>query len=105
MDGTVRIASRKEIMHLPRWSRAFAGERKDHRFYELIEDTLKDGFSYGYFVVENGADVCAIQPYFILDQDLLQPPVYLGGNTGCERNGRRNLSSLSQCVCPIAPAV
>ena len=34
-------------MHLPRWSRAFAGERKDHRFYELIEDTLKDGFSYG----------------------------------------------------------
>jgi hypothetical protein len=71
MDGTVRIASRKEIMHLPRWSRAFAGERKDHRFYELIEDTLKDGFSYGYFVVENGADVCAIQPYFILDQDLL----------------------------------
>jgi hypothetical protein len=42
-----------------------------HRFCELIEDTLKDGFSYGYFVVENGPDVCAIQPYFILDQDLL----------------------------------
>ena len=44
-------------MHLPRWSRAFAGERKDHRFYELIEDTLKDGFSYGYFVVDDGADI------------------------------------------------
>ena len=67
----MRIASREEVVHLPRWSRAFAGERKDHRFYELIEDTLKDGFSYGYFVVENGADVCAIQPHFILDQDLL----------------------------------
>ena len=38
---------------------------------ELIEETLNDGFSYGYLVVENGADVCAIQPYFILDQDLL----------------------------------
>ena len=67
--ATVRIASRKEVVHLPRWSGAFAGERKDHRFYELVEDTLKDGFSYGYFVVSNGADVCAIQPYFILDQD------------------------------------
>ena len=38
---------------------------------ELIEETLNDGFSYGYLVVENGADVCAIQPYLILDQDLL----------------------------------
>src|SRR6516225_4511671 len=69
--ATVRIASREEVVNLPRWSRAFAGERKDHRFYELIEGTLKDGFSYGYFVVGNGGDVCAIQPYFILDQDLL----------------------------------
>jgi DNA-binding transcriptional LysR family regulator len=30
---------------------------------------------------------------------------YLGGNTGCQRNGRRNLSALSQCVCPIAAAI
>ena len=69
--ATVRFASREEVVNLRRWSRAFAGERKDHRFYELIEDTLKDGFRYGYFVVENGADVCAIQPHFILDQDLV----------------------------------
>ena len=69
--ATVRIASSEEVVRLPRWSRAFASERKDHRFYELIEDTLKDGFSYGYFVVEDGTDVSAIQPYFILDQDLL----------------------------------
>jgi hypothetical protein len=70
-DATVRIASRADVTQLPRWSRAFPGERKDHRFYELIEDTLMEGFTYGYLVVESGGDVRAIQPYFILDQDLL----------------------------------
>jgi Acetyltransferase (GNAT) domain len=70
-SATVHIASREEIACLPRWARAFAGERKDFRFYELVEDTLRDGFDYGYFVVANGAEICAIQPYFILDQDLL----------------------------------
>ncbi len=67
--GTLRIATREEIASLPRWQGAFAGERKDRRFYELIEDTL-GGFDYGYLVAGNGADVMAVQPYFIIDQDL-----------------------------------
>jgi Acetyltransferase (GNAT) domain len=69
--ATVRIASREEVSRLPRWSRVFAGGRKDYRYYELVEHTLTDGFSYGYLVIENGADVRAIQPCFIVDQDLL----------------------------------
>ena len=68
--GTVRIAARSEIAGLSRWRTAFAGERKDHRFYELVEDTLKDGFDYGYLIVDDGKDICAIQPFFVLDQDL-----------------------------------
>jgi hypothetical protein len=66
---TVRIARRSEIEDLPKWRSAFAGERKDRRYYELVEDTL-DGFEFGYLVVEDGEDVLAIQPYFIVDQDL-----------------------------------
>jgi hypothetical protein len=69
--GTVAVASRKEIALLPRWQTAFAGERKDHRFYELLEDTLKGEFDYGYFLIRNRKDICAIQPYFVLDQDLV----------------------------------
>jgi hypothetical protein len=69
--GTVDIATRKEIALLPHWQVAFANENKDHRFYELLEDTLTGEFDYGYFVVRNGTDICAIQPYFIVDQDLL----------------------------------
>ena len=68
---TIRIASRAEISALPQWQSAFAQERKDHRYYELLEDTLKDGFSYGYLIVENDRAVRAIQPYFLVDQDLL----------------------------------
>src|ERR1700751_5340706 len=68
---TIRLASRNEISQSPHWRTAFARERKDHRYYELVEDTLKDGFTYGYFAVESGGAVCAIQPYFLVDQDLL----------------------------------
>jgi len=68
---TIRIVSRSEIAGSPYWLKAFACERKDHRYYELLEDTLRDGFSYGYLSVESGRSVRAIQPYFILDQDLL----------------------------------
>src|SRR6516164_7051905 len=68
---TIRIASRAEISPLPQWQSAFAQERKDHRYYELLEDTLKDGFTYGYLIVENDHAVRVIQPYFLVDQDLL----------------------------------
>jgi Acetyltransferase (GNAT) domain len=68
---TVRLASREDVARLPQWSRAFADERKDHRFYELVENTLPEGFRYGYLVVADGGAVRAVQPYFIVDQDLL----------------------------------
>jgi hypothetical protein len=68
---TIRFASRNEISGSPHWQSAFAQERKDYRFYELLEDTLKDGFKYGYLIVEDDHTVCAIQPYFLIDQDLL----------------------------------
>jgi len=68
---TVRIAARDEISGSSHWQSTFSGERKDHRFYELLEDTLKDGFRYGYLIVEDDRTVCAIQPFFLVDQDLL----------------------------------
>jgi len=68
--GTLRIAARDEVESLPAWRGAFAGERKDRRYYELIEDTLTRGFAFGYLVVEDSAGVRAVQPYFVLDQDL-----------------------------------
>jgi Peptidogalycan biosysnthesis/recognition len=70
--GRVDILSRAELSHCVRWERAFAGRRKDHRYYEVIEETINPEFEYHYFGIRDERDlVCAIQPFFILDQDLL----------------------------------
>jgi len=70
-SGSVAIASRAEVALIPHWQRAFANERRDHRFYELVEDTIHQDFDYRYFVIsDDRGEVRAIQPFFILDQDL-----------------------------------
>ena len=63
---------RDDLRHCPRWQAAFANERKDHRFYELVEDTLHPEFDYRYFVIKDAVgQICAVQPFFLLDLDLL----------------------------------
>ena len=76
LDGTshsgTTIVSRAALAHHPRWQRAFAGRRKDHRYYEIVEDTIPF-FDYRYILITDvGGAVAAIQPCFVLDQDLLQ---------------------------------
>ena len=71
-DGSVNIVSRAELAHCGHWRDAFAGKRKDHRYYEIVEDTIRQGFDYRYFALtDKVGQVLAIQPFFILDQDLL----------------------------------
>jgi hypothetical protein len=55
-----------------RCQRAFADKRKDRRYYELVEDMILEAFEYKYFAIEDEhRDVIAIQPFFLLDQDLI----------------------------------
>jgi hypothetical protein len=55
------------------WRIAFAGQRKDHRYYEIIADTIRDHFDYGYLAIRDASGrVLAVQPYFLLDQDVLE---------------------------------
>ena len=72
----VPIASRSSraaaLAHCRRWGSAFSDSRKHHRYYELVEDTIRQGFDYRYFVIRDAlGEVRAVQPFFILDQDLL----------------------------------
>jgi len=68
----IEIASRAQIERCPGWSSAFANERKDHRYYEIVEDTIHQGFDYQYFVLKDeGGEIRAVQPFFMNDQDLL----------------------------------
>ncbi|HEY1415878.1 MAG TPA: GNAT family N-acetyltransferase [Caulobacteraceae bacterium] len=70
--ATVEVVTRAGLPQV-RWANAFAGRRKDHRYYELVEDTLAQGFEHGYFVIrEAEGGVRAVQPFVVLDQDLVQ---------------------------------
>jgi hypothetical protein len=69
--GRVDVLSAEEVTQCRRWSRALAGERKDHRFYEIAERTIRQGFDYRYFALRDaGGEVRAVAPFFVLDQDL-----------------------------------
>jgi Peptidogalycan biosysnthesis/recognition len=59
-----------EIARCRRWSRAFAGERKDHRYYDVVEAGIRQGFDYRYFALRDAGEVRAVAPFFVLDQDL-----------------------------------
>lgn len=72
VDGSVAIVTRDELARCRHWAGAFSGQRKDRRYYELVEDTIHQGFDYRYFVIKDAAgEVCAVQPFFLLEQDLL----------------------------------
>jgi hypothetical protein len=60
------IATRADLHTFPQWRTAFAGERKDSRYYEIVDDTLP-GFDFFYLAFNNGG----VQPFFVLDQDLV----------------------------------
>jgi predicted N-acyltransferase len=70
--GRVVILSRADLANCSHWQNAFARERKDRRFYELVEDTIQTGFAYGYLAIQDREGIVqAVQPFFILEQDLL----------------------------------
>ncbi|MGN6308324.1 MAG: GNAT family N-acetyltransferase [Xanthobacteraceae bacterium] len=65
--------SREDLRTCKAWPISFAGRRKDHRYYEISEDTLCDRFEHGYLAIRDASgEVVAVQPYFMLDQDMLE---------------------------------
>ncbi len=71
-DWSVVVASSEELASVPRWQQAFAEQRKDRRYYEIVERTVEGEFEHRYFVLRDGGGVVrAIQPFFVLDQDLM----------------------------------
>jgi hypothetical protein len=70
--GCVEVLSRDQTRNCPRWAAAFRHRRKDYRFYEILEETVCPEFSYRYFAIrDSGGEIIGVQPFFILDQDLL----------------------------------
>jgi hypothetical protein len=71
-SSRVNVVSRRQLRNCRHWQRAYASQHKDHRYYEIIEDTIHPEFDYRYFAIRNDqGEIHAIQPFFILDQDIL----------------------------------
>jgi hypothetical protein len=67
----VDVLTGGEVAACRRWLRAFAHCRKDHRYYEIVEATIRQGFDYRYFALRDAdGEVRAVAPFFVLDQDL-----------------------------------
>jgi hypothetical protein len=55
------------------WTSTFTDQRKDYRYYEILDDTLQGNFEYRYFaIVDSNGHVRAVQPFFLVDQDILE---------------------------------
>lgn len=54
------------------WQSSFAGQCRDSRFYEIVEETLLGKFDYRYFVLTHGqTGQRAVQPFFFVEQDII----------------------------------
>lgn len=72
-NGVARLVSRDELRDCAAWSQAFAQRCKDHRYYDIVDESLKDDFEHRYLILEDetGA-VRAVQPLFFLRQNLVE---------------------------------
>ena len=71
--GIAKIVTRTELQDCEAWHRAFQNRCKDHRFYELIEQTLANDFEYRYALLEDASGITrGVQPIFFVRQNLVE---------------------------------
>jgi predicted N-acyltransferase len=72
-NGEVELISGDQLEEHPAWKEVLARECKDHRYYEIIEQTLDCGFEHQYLVVRDSTGaVRAVQPLFFVRQNLVE---------------------------------
>jgi len=71
--GIAKIVTGAELEGNSVWPRAFRDKHKDHRYYEIVEQTLAQDFEYRYLLLEDeSSEVRAIQPVFFVRQNLVE---------------------------------
>lgn len=72
-DGVATLVKGPDLFPSEAWRQALAAHCKDHRYYEIVEQTLKDGFEHYYLVLKDRMDrVRGVQPLFFLQQNLVE---------------------------------
>ena len=71
--GFVRVVQLAELQNSDAWKRAFQNKCKDHRYYEIVEETLECEFEHHYLLLEDASrNVRAVQPVFLVRQNLVE---------------------------------
>ena len=73
-QGVAKLATLAELKNYDAWQRAFQNKCQDHRYYEIVEETLlENDFEHHYLRLEDvSGNVRAIQPVFFVRQNLVE---------------------------------
>src|SRR5206468_10464066 len=72
-EGMAKVVTRAELQNCDAWKRAFQNRCQDHRYYEIVEETLQNDFEHYYLLLEDSSgNVRAIQPVFFVRQNLIE---------------------------------
>jgi predicted N-acyltransferase len=72
-QGVAKVVALAELQNRGAWKRALQNGCKDHRYYEIVQETLQCGFEHHYLLIEDHAgQVRAIQPMFFVRQNLVE---------------------------------
>src|SRR5262245_15813463 len=72
-QGTTKPLTLAEVQDCGAWEQALQNKCKDHRYYEIVEQTLECGFEHYCLVLEDvSGNVRAIQAVFFVQQNLVE---------------------------------
>ena len=67
------VARGKEIRLSPLWKQAFAGKRKDYRYYDIVEDTMHPEITHRYLMITDQlSQAGTVQPFFVTSIDMAE---------------------------------
>ena len=72
-QGVARVATLADLQNCGAWKQVFQNKPKDHRYYEIVDETLKNDFEHYYLLLEDSSGrMRAIQPVFFVRQNLVE---------------------------------
>ncbi len=72
-QGVAKVLTLAELQNCGAWRRAFQNKCQDHRYYEIVEETLQNDFEHQYLLLEDSSgNARAIQPVFFVRQNLVE---------------------------------
>jgi hypothetical protein len=73
-NGVAKLIPHRDLEHFKdAWQQVFSRHAKDHRYYDIVDQTLDGGFEYFYLAFEDRSGrIRAIQPLFFVRQNLVE---------------------------------